>query len=199
MSDPPVQPGDEIQIDDDKTYTIGDLVYGSVDSNSWIFNATCTQPGDFLFKVPRDRVSPDFVTSEINANQLAAGCPNAVVGFDFVEKDGNFAFFMERKPHGNLFNFRNSHPEELLPLEIVAHIGFQILQALNHLHQLPMAHRDIKLDNIVLDGDPNFPDAFICDFGLAGCRNVEKGEMFFEPVGTFEYPDLPTNRNFLFQ
>lgn len=41
---------------------------------------------------------------------------------------------------------------------------YQILKGMNHIHQKGIVHRDVKLANILIDGDMQMK---ICDFGLA--------------------------------
>jgi len=51
-----------------------------------------------------------------------------------------------------------------LPASLVRHIFKQIAEGLAHLHSCDVTHRDIKLENILLDGEGFFK---IADFGLA--------------------------------
>ena len=50
------------------------------------------------------------------------------------------------------------------------------------MHQIGIVHRDIKLDNILLDGQGNVK---IGDFGVS--RRVDQDELLFEQCGTPAY------------
>jgi serine/threonine protein kinase len=61
---------------------------------------------------------------------------------------------------------------------------------------MEMAHRDLKLENLLIDENKDgLLDAFICDFGVSGSRQVQIGEMFVDQVGTQTYwtPELFEN------
>ncbi|KAL6745635.1 kinase-like domain-containing protein [Haematococcus lacustris] len=60
----------------------------------------------------------------------------------------------------------------------------QFLGAVEYLHQNHVAHRDIKLDNIVLDRS-NPPRIKLCDFGFA--KNWEGQSNMFTQIGTPVY------------
>lgn len=51
-----------------------------------------------------------------------------------------------------------------VPLDLVAHITGQIVEALECAHAAGIVHRDMKPDNIILDEDGN---AYLTDFGIA--------------------------------
>jgi serine/threonine protein kinase len=58
----------------------------------------------------------------------------------------------------------------------------QIMEGIAYLHENKVAHRDIKLDNILLDGHGNIK---IGDFGVS--RKIEENEILFEQCGTPAY------------
>ncbi|EAY04711.1 CAMK family protein kinase [Trichomonas vaginalis G3] len=58
----------------------------------------------------------------------------------------------------------------------------QILETVHYIHSQGIAHRDLKLENIMLD---EFGHIKIIDFGFS--RFVEKGEMFMTPCGSPAY------------
>ena len=88
-------------------------------------------------------------------------------------------FIMENYPNGNIFDYiyyRKSGLGELL-----SKILFQkILKGLQYCHENNVYHRDIKLENILLDDKYN---PIICDFGLASLEPFD----YFDCGGTKEY------------
>lgn len=63
----------------------------------------------------------------------------------------------------------HSRPGTLFPVTIVAHLGIQLVTALEHIHSKGVLHLDLKPENFLF-GKPGTPEAtkiFIGDFGLA--------------------------------
>jgi len=70
----------------------------------------------------------------------------------------------------------------------------QFLSAVEYLHNHRVAHRDLKLDNIVLDGSKP-PRIKVCDFGFA--KNWDREANMFTQIGTPVYmsPQLISSKN----
>lgn len=85
----------------------------------------------------------------------------------FLGPSKEFYFVMEYMNGGNLYQFINDRKEcnEIIEAEDIKSILFQILSALNHIHQVEsIFHRDMKPENILIT------DSLIvklADFGLA--------------------------------
>jgi len=108
--------------------------------------------------------------------------PNIVEMSDFFEDDTNY--YIEMVPHGlpgmDLFDYielRTSMDEQE-----ARNIFVQVARAIHHLHTTAMVvHRDIKDENVVLDGDGNIK---LIDFGSAAYIRNGPFDVF---VGTVDY------------
>ena len=76
------------------------------------------------------------------------------------------------------------------PLEQKYHLIGQVLQALHYLHRRGVLHRDLKPDNILVEGN----QVYVMDFGLAA--TMTQAEQERTPVGTLAYmaPELLRGR-----
>ena len=79
------------------------------------------------------------------------------------------------------------------PEEIVQHLMRQIIDALNYIHKQKIIHRDLKLDNIMVNFDTQFDKENlnmmkatikIIDFGFATKLSAEKNDLTFSAVGS---------------
>ncbi len=67
----------------------------------------------------------------------------------------------------------------------------QIIEALQYIHSQRVVHRDIKLDNILIDLNNNIK---ICDFGVS--KQIKKGDIIYDQCGTPAYiaPEILRNQ-----
>lgn len=82
--------------------------------------------------------------------------------YSHYEDSENHYYHLELCPGGDLNNYLQQHPKGL-PLEEVKEKGYQIAQAVLHLHSLNIIHRDLKLANLLLLDN----QVKLADFGLA--------------------------------
>ena len=102
--------------------------------------------------VPRARLADPSVSArfekEMHINRKL-NHPGIVQFYDLLSDDANFYVVMELCPNGDLYEhiLQNGH----LP-EHEAKVFFrQILEALAYLHAMGVSHRDIKLENLLVD------------------------------------------------
>ena len=95
--------------------------------------------------------------------------PHIVPIYDVGEREGIAYFVMAIVTGGNLADLLAREPR--LPLPQVRKILTEIAEALHYAHQRGVIHRDIKPDNILLDGESG--RVMVTDFGIA--RAIEAG------------------------
>ena len=78
---------------------------------------------------------------------------------------GQFGIVMEYVSGGNLFQLLQDDKRKISNYQLMR-IAKEVALGMNWLHssQPPIIHRDLKLTNVLLDGDLT---AKLCDFGLA--------------------------------
>jgi cyclin-dependent kinase-like len=91
---------------------------------------------------------------------------------------------------GNVLDYLESSPNRQISPIIAQEIIWQLLRALEFMHQHRMIHRDVKPENVLYS--PLHGVAKLCDFGFARPCAVINGERFTEYVATRWYraPEL---------
>lgn len=98
-----------------------------------------------------------------------------------IENDKRYYFFLEYIPGGNMY--KNMYKVKRFEEEAVKFYVAQLALGLGYLHEKGLVHRDLKLENILLDKDGYIK---LCDFGLAkllGCSD----DITYTYCGTTEY------------
>lgn len=100
----------------------------------------------------------------------------------FVDEDKKVAFIMEYAKDGDLLTILGM---KSLPTETIRSYFKQLCRAVGYLHERGLVHGDIKLENILVDGE----NIKLSDFGLA--RRIGEASMN-NNCGTVEYaaPEL---------
>jgi serine/threonine protein kinase len=96
--------------------------------------------------------------------------PNVVTVIDRGEDDGRQFIVFEYIDGENLKQVVER--EGPLPLDKVIELGLEIAQGLAFAHERGIVHRDVKPQNVLLNGDGK---AKVTDFGIARTLDVEKG------------------------
>jgi serine/threonine protein kinase len=107
-------------------------------------------------------------TREAQTSALLAH-PHIVPIYDVGEREGIAYFVMALVTGGNLATLLAREPRQ--PIDEVRRLVCEIAEALAYAHLRGVIHRDIKPDNILLDGETG--RAMVTDFGIA--RALEAG------------------------
>ncbi|CAD8141229.1 unnamed protein product [Paramecium pentaurelia] len=77
-----------------------------------------------------------------------------------------------------------------LPAETLQRLAYNLLSALNHMHQFNIAHRDLKPENLLLKSYENNHEIILADFGLAA--QLQDENILFKRCGTpgFVAPEI---------
>lgn len=108
--------------------------------------------------------------------------PNIVKALDFFTSTDRAAMVLQHIPGGTLEKAIPRQPGGFFSELASQQLFEQMLQAVSHLHQLRMLHRDIKAANILIS--TCCTRIWLADFNTAR-RLVEGGAL--SPTGTFEY------------
>ena len=100
--------------------------------------------------------------------------------YETFETRRHIMLVMELCAGGDLLNFVRKRKK--LDESVAKVIFKQIIDGIGYIHSKRILHRDIKLDNILLDGKGGVK---IADFGVS--KAVKKGEIMFEQSGTPAY------------
>lgn len=129
--------------------------------------------------------------------------PHIVHVLELLSDKENFYCVMELMDHGNLMEVFNKTVSNgwAFTERDAANIVKQILMALNYMHKKGVVHRDLKMENVMVDieEDEDGEAEIICkvaDFGFATI--LEKGQTSRHKMGTPLYmaPEIITGRSY---
>ena len=121
-----------------------------------------------------DPVFRDMLREELQALEQLDH-PHIVRVVDLLEDEENIYIAAELMRHGNLLEVINEMQEKQYKFNEadIANIVFQLTLAVNYIHASGMIHRDLKLENIMVDiedDEDELTKKIVCkitDFGFA--------------------------------
>ncbi|CAK64690.1 unnamed protein product (macronuclear) [Paramecium tetraurelia] len=118
------------------------------------------------------RIDYPVSSDELLALKLLRENPHPnVLGFNSYYIDNMHCYIaMDYLSHGTLLDLQKRYNFKI-PMSIIQEVMQQILEGLNHLHQLKIIHRDIKYDNIMI-ASFNPLQIKIIDLGLSAINNT---------------------------
>ena len=116
---------------------------------------------------------------------------NIVKILENYETKNHICIVMEYICAGDLFSYIKKRSK--LTETVAKFIFKQIVLAIQYIHRNNIVHRDIKLDNILIDLDNNVK---ICDFGVS--KIIKKGDILIDQCGTPTYiaPEILKNKGY---
>eukprot|EP00178_Gracilaria_changii_P003253 TRINITY_DN1477_c0_g1_i1.p1 TRINITY_DN1477_c0_g1~~TRINITY_DN1477_c0_g1_i1.p1 ORF type:complete len:1142 (+),score=158.12 TRINITY_DN1477_c0_g1_i1:660-4085(+) len=96
---------------------------------------------------------------------MAAQHKNIVALREVLESENNLHIVMELCGGGSMIDIVRLYPEERMPEETARFFIRQVFEALSYCHSIGICHRDVRLDNLMLDNAGNMK---ITDFGHSG-------------------------------
>lgn len=114
---------------------------------------------------PLDRRQREFQSREIQLHYAASAHPNVVSMLKIVDDPDCTYVILEYCPEGDLFLNITERGIYVSNDALVQRASLQILDAVEHCHQLGIYHRDLKPENILVSSSGR--DVLLADFGLA--------------------------------
>lgn len=93
--------------------------------------------------------------------------PNITQLLDILETENSYYLVMELCPGGNLMNL--IYEKKKLDEREAQKYVRQLVMAVEHLHRAGVVHRDLKIENLLLDEQDNIK---LIDFGLSNCAGI---------------------------
>uniref|UniRef100_A0A7S1TIC5 Calmodulin n=1 Tax=Compsopogon caeruleus TaxID=31354 RepID=A0A7S1TIC5_9RHOD len=102
---------------------------------------------------------------EISSLQLVANHPGVVTIHEVLESDDNVVLILELCGGGSLLDITRLYPQERMPERVAREFVQQLFDALAYCHEHGVCHRDVRLENILLDNNGKLK---LTDFGHSG-------------------------------
>ncbi|XP_043911175.1 mitogen-activated protein kinase kinase kinase 14 [Protopterus annectens] len=128
-----------------------------------------------------------FRPEELQTWSSVTSCPQIVPLYGTVRDGRSLVIFMEKLSGGSLNHLIKERG--CLPEVEALHYHFQVLEALDYLHQNRILHGDIKADNVLLSSDKK--QIFLCDFGHSCFLPVDGSEK--NPIADGDIPGTETH------
>ena len=106
---------------------------------------------------------------------------NTIKLYNIIQNENFIFLIQEYVPNGELLHFLENPENMNLTENHICKIYQQIISGIEYLHDIGIAHSDLKLENILLNRDKNIK---IIDFGLSNKYNKENGELLQSSCGS---------------
>lgn len=121
------------------------------------------------------------LNNEIECYNLIANRHKSIINmYDYYTNDFGQILFLEYVPNTDLFNFIM---ENTISDKIIIDIFKQLVEVVKFLHNIKIAHRDLKLENILYLIENDRIHIKLCDFDLSTINTT----ISIDPCGTIMY------------
>lgn len=119
--------------------------------------------------------------------------PNIVVFYDSLDTQKQIYIIMEFVGGGSLHHFLKKRPGRRLDDQCAKRTFFQVCQGLKYLHDRRIAHRDVKLENLLLEESGTVK---IIDFGFSTILPQGKKLKIFCGTPSYMAPEIVTRKEY---
>jgi len=123
-----------------------------------------------------------MIQAEVKAGQLVGEHPNVAHFHKYYDFGDHHALIFQLIEGEDLFTYLERTGFTPVSEDVVRRILTDVLKAVQHIHSKSIAHRDIKLENILMDKEGK---SYIIDFGLCGI--IEEGKLSRDWCGSDNY------------
>lgn len=113
--------------------------------------------------------------------------PNIIKLYEIIDTHKYVILVMEYVGGGSLHGYLKSKPNRRLDERDAQRIFRQIIEGLNYCHNRCITHRDIKLENLLLDHKCNIK---MIDFGFSTCIPNDKKIKIFCGTPSYMAPEI---------
>jgi len=125
--------------------------------------------------------------------------PNIVMFHDAVETLKQIYIIMDFVGGGSLHHFLKKRPGRRLDDQLAKRLFFQVCQGIRYLHDRHIVHRDVKLENLLLDeaGAEDHGTVKIIDFGFSTIVPAGKKLNIFCGTPSYMAPEIVARKEYL--
>ncbi|KAJ1976377.1 hypothetical protein H4R34_003999, partial [Dimargaris verticillata] len=143
--------------------------------------------------IKKESIDTEAKLSKVNREIMALKSvqhPHIVQLYEIIETDRYIGIVMEYASGGELFDFILAH--RFLKERDAGRLFAQLISGVNYLHRNHVVHRDLKLENLLLDSDRNLK---ITDFGFANQFDRANEDLMATSCGSpcYAAPELVVN------